>query len=98
MSYRLAGFLFLCAVLILGASCTKVGEPPQGSHTISVQALSRPDSVPSNWGKLISTSSCPEAKEWIQLWFQDDAGVIRMLAYNVQNNTLGDKAIVFHRD
>lgn len=98
MEHRVWACLLLGVILVAGISCTKIGEPVQGVQTLSVQALSAPGSIPAGWGKLISTSSSPAAKEWIQLWFQDDAGTIRMVAYNLENNTLSDKAVLFRRD
>jgi len=98
MQHRLGGCLLLCALLVSGVSCTKLGEPTQGANTLGVQDLPQAGPIPSSWGKLVSTSSSPVAKEWIQLWFQDDAGAIRMVAYNLENNTLADKAVLFGRD
>ena len=98
MNRRSVGILVISLILVLGASCTRLGEPARGENTLGVQALSQMGSIPANWGKLISTSSCPAAKEWIQLWFQDDAGIIRMVAYNLENNTLSDKAVLLRRD
>ncbi len=98
MYHRLSAYLLLGAILVFGLSCTKLGEPMQGEHTMGVQPLPQAGSIPANWGKLISTSNCAAAKEWIQLWFQDDAGVVRMVAYNLETNTLSDKAVLFHRD
>ena len=98
MNRRSVGILVFGMILVLGASCTRLGEPVQGEHTLAVQSLPQMGSIPANWGKLISTSSCPAAKEWIQLWFQDDAGIIRMVTYNLENNTLSDKAVLLPRD
>ena len=96
--FTMIGVGLLCATVILGVSCTRIGEPAQGEHTLEIQVLSQAGSIPGNWGKLVSTSACPAAKDWIQLWFQDDAGVVRMVAYNLVDNTLADKAILFHLD
>ena len=98
MNHRLGAYLLMAAILVFGASCTKLGEPTQGENTLEVQTLPQAGSIPANWGKLISTSNCAVAKEWIQLWFQDDAGVVRMVAYNLETNTLSDRAVLFHRD
>jgi hypothetical protein len=98
MSRRILGILGIGVILILGVSCQRLGEPVRGGLTLGVQALTQAGSIPASWGKLISTSSCPAAKEWIQLWFQDDAGTVRMVAYNLEKNTLFGEAILFRRD
>ncbi|HPW18347.1 MAG TPA: hypothetical protein PLP83_08205 [Candidatus Aminicenantes bacterium] len=97
MFRRIGACLLLSAFLGLGASCTRLDEPPQGEHTLGVQPLPQVGSIPADWGDLVSTSSYPIAKEWVQLWFQDDAGTVRMVAYNLDSNTLSTKAILIER-
>jgi hypothetical protein len=98
MSRRILGVLGIGMVLMLGVSCQRLGEPARGEQALKVQVLEHTGSIPASWGKLVTTSSCPAAKEWIQLWFQDDAGNLRMVAYNLEKNTLLGQAILFPRD
>jgi hypothetical protein len=56
------------------------------------------DSIPSSWGKRVSVSSCPGIENWVQLWFQDDAGTIHVAPYNVRDNYLLSQVSVIRRD
>ncbi len=59
MFHRFLGCLVLCAVLLAGASCTRLGEPGPGEQTLALQTLTQTDSIPAEWGKLVSVSSSP---------------------------------------
>jgi hypothetical protein len=45
-------------------------------------------SIPLRYGKLISVSSVGEYPEFLQLWFQDEMGVIRMVRYSINENRI----------
>jgi hypothetical protein len=98
MTRKMLGLLGIGMILVLAVSCQRLGEPAGGDRAMGVQKMVQAGSIPASWGKLVSTSSCPAAREWIQLWFQDDAGVVRMAAYNLEKNTLLGEAVVFPRD
>ena len=98
MYLRIAGFLILCAALLVGVSCAKLGEPGAADVALARQELTKPDSIPAEWGKLVSVSSCPAFEKWVQLWFQDEEGVVRMVPYNVSSNYLAGQAHVIGRD
>jgi hypothetical protein len=82
------GICLVGATLVLFAvSCTKLpntGTPGKGD--IAVEPLAEMDSIPSNWGNLISVNNVPEWGPLFQLWFQDEKGTVRMVALNVQTN------------
>jgi hypothetical protein len=98
MSHRVTGCFVLAVILILGASCTRLGEPGPGEQKLALENLTRADSVPASWGKLVSVSSVPGQEKWALLWFQDDEGVIRILTYNVNDNYLSIQARIIKRD
>jgi len=88
----------VCVVLLAGVSCTRLGEPTSGEQTLALQTLTRTDSIPAAWGKLVSVSSSPGIEDLVQLWFQDDAGIIRMAHYNVKDNFLSKQVRMIGRD
>lgn len=98
MYQRLVGCLVLFTILLFGMSCTKLGEPGPGEQKLMPTELTKTDSIPADWGKLISVSSTPGIDRWAQLWFQDDEGVIRIVAYNVRDNYLSRQARTIQRD
>jgi hypothetical protein len=98
MSHRFLGCLVVCAVLLAGASCTRLGEPGSDEQPLTLQTLTQTDSIPAAWGKLVSVSSSPGIADLVQLWFQDDAGIIRMAHYNVKNNYLSKQVRMIGRD
>lgn len=98
MSQRFAGCLVVLAVLASGVSCTRMGQPRAGEQVLATQDLKEADSIPLAWGKMISVSSVPGAQNWVQLWFQDDEGTIRMVPYNVTDNLLSSQARIIPRD
>jgi len=95
---RFAAAFVVIAILAFGAACKKMGEPGTGEQTLSMEELPRADSIPREWGKLISVSSIPGIENWAQLWFEDDEGRIRIAAYNVRNNYLSKQARIIRRD
>jgi hypothetical protein len=88
----------MSVILIFGMSCTKLGEPGLAEQTLVLQKMTQTDSIPANWGKLVSVSSVPGVEHWAQLWFQDDEGTIRILPYNVSNNYLSSQARIIRRN
>ena len=98
MSQRLTGCLVMAVILVLGASCTRLGEAGSGEQKLVLENLTRPDSIPAKWGKLVSVSSVQSEEKWAQLWFQDDEGIIRIVPYNVSDNYLSNQARIIRRD
>lgn len=98
MCYRRSVFVLLCLSLILSASCTKLRTPFPGEQALERQVLPQKDAIPAEWGKLISASNSPSFPNWIQLWFQDDAGLVRMVPYNIDRNILAPDVVLFRRN
>jgi hypothetical protein len=88
----------MSAVLILGVSCAKIGEPGATEQKLVLEKLTQTDAIPAKWGKLVSVSSAPGIEIWVQLWFQDDEGVIRVVPYNVRDNYLSSQARIINRN
>ncbi|NIM20307.1 MAG: hypothetical protein GTO51_08765 [Candidatus Latescibacteria bacterium] len=98
MSRRASIYLGIAVLVILNISCAKLTEEkPVTMGAVAVEELPFEDSFPSNWGKLITVSSAPDIRHWVQLWFEDDEGNIRMATYNIIQNELSDQVRVFHR-
>jgi hypothetical protein len=98
MTQRLGMCVFLSTALLFAASCTKYGEPGPGEQKFAVERLPQPNVVPASWGKLVATSSNASAENWIQLWFQDDGGNIRMVGYNARDRFLSLDGVLIRRN
>ena len=87
MSHR-AGMRLVAGVLVLLAlSCAKLPEPPTlAQKSVEVAKLPDENAIPMEWGNLISVSSVPTYPSSVQLWFQDEKGTIRMVAYGLETH------------
>lgn len=85
MLSRIGIFLILMTIVLLTLSCAKVGSV-SGEGDLVSEALPNVDSIPSKYGNLVSVSSVTEYPDWVQLWFQDENGNIRMVRYSVREN------------
>lgn len=90
----LIGVLFI----IFTISCTKLPESTiEVEGNLSMESVDIGDSIPLEWGDLISVSNVNKYEDWVQLWFQDNEGNIFMLSYNISQNRFFDRVKVLHR-
>jgi hypothetical protein len=97
--YRQTCIWFLVAVLLLPAlSCTRLPEESaQKGVMVGSEQLPALDSIPSEWGKLVSVTTNPAYPGWFQLWFQDETSTVRMVAFDLQTKQFNSNAIVLPR-
>ena len=87
MSHRTGRFLLAGVLVLLALSCAKLPEPASPPKEGFAQ-LPDGTTIPSDWGNLVSTSSVPLYQDLVQLWFQDEKGMIHMVVYNLRTNQL----------
>ena len=69
--YLIAGAaIFLCLICM---SCERLPKQISGTDLTDLS------SIPASYGNLISVTSIPAYPEWVQMWFQDTAGTIRIV-------------------
>ena len=74
-------------LILLTLSCAKLPEAPTiEKGDLIKESVPHVDSIPFEWGPLVSVSSVPQFPTWVQLWCQDKEGNIRMLPYNIRTN------------
>lgn len=97
--YRQTCILLLVAVLLLPAfSCTRLPEKPgQEGVTVGSEQLPAVDSVPPEWGKLVSVTTNPAYPGWFQLWFEDETSTVRMVAFNLRTKQFDSNVTVLPR-
>ena len=99
MLHRKAICLLVVVFLFPIISCTRLKDesPPKGMVLLGREKLPALDSVPLEWGKLVSVSTTPIFEGILQLWFQDENGKVRMVAIDIANRSLMPNAIVVPR-
>ncbi len=89
MLSRIGIFLIIVILIFLSLSCAKIDQPAAPSEgNLVFKALPSPDSIPLEYGNLISVSSAAGFPHWVQLWFQDENGILRMVRYSIYENRL----------
>lgn len=88
-------------VVVLGLlvlSCAKIDEQTTvvGGNNVR-EPIPDDGTIPLEWGKLISVSNEPDFESWVQLWFQDEEGTVRMVPYSVKHNRFAQNARVIRR-
>jgi hypothetical protein len=87
MSSRKTIFLSLIMVALLPLSCTKLDKMmEEGTETLVEEKLPEDGSIPSEYGNLVSVSSVVAFPDFMQLWFQDEKGDLRMVRYSISAN------------
>jgi hypothetical protein len=85
-------------LLVLQLSCTKL---PQGLATTEgsfpTEKVIQTNSIPPEWGKLISVAISPDFPRVSQLWFQDEKGDIHLAFYDLSQNKLSPNVVVLRR-
>ena len=98
MLHRKAICLLVVVFLFPIISCTRLDKgPPKGTVSLGTEKLPALDSIPLEWGKLVSVSATPIYNGILQLWFQDENGKVRMVPFDIQNNRLISDAVVVPR-
>ena len=87
---------FFMILVVLQLSCTKL-QTPAKEGALPMERLIQTNSIPSEWGKLISVAISPDFPRRVQLWLQDEKGNIHLAFYDMVQNRLSPDAIVFRR-
>jgi hypothetical protein len=92
---RHAGLILACLLLIccFGVACEK-----QTDLWESEVAFSEPlPEIPAEYGELEAVTTIPEYPGWFQMWFEDDAGTIRIVRVQLFNNQMPTEVKVIPR-
>lgn len=83
----------LCSASI---SCSRVEESVQGN--LQTVKLTKPDSIPIEYGSLVSVTANPQFSRWAQLWFVDDDETIRVVTVGYFDKIMQEKVTVIPRN
>jgi len=84
VSVLLAGF---------GVSCEKTAPEVSASAELTAPLTE----IPASYGSLEAVTAVPEYPGWFQLWFQDDAGTIRIVKVQMAKNLLHKQVKTINR-
>ncbi len=62
--------LVMCSVVF---TCQKINPPTNAADYSDIKT------IPLSYGTLVSVTSIPAYPEWVQMWFQDNAGNIKIV-------------------
>src|SRR4030042_4235682 len=93
MLYRKTICLLVIVLLLSILSCTRLEVAPKGGP-VGTEKLPTLDSIPLEWGKLVSVSAHASYEGYFQLWFQDENGKIRMVRFSLKERSLVPEAVV----
>ena len=86
------------AALLVAGSCAKLPQKPvKADGAVALVQMAQKDAVPAEWGEAFAVSSEPSNPGWLQIWFRDSDGTVRMVTYNLRTNSLGREAAIFRR-
>ncbi len=73
--------------LLIATSCAKLPEKPAPlrGDVAYVQMVAK-DAIPADWGHLVAVSNSADSGHVFQLWFEDEAGAVRVAFYDVRAN------------
>ena len=92
--HRVAGILVLVIGALLTASCAKMSAPTATPGGIPTEVLTARDTVPLEWGSLVSVSSVAEYPDLVQLWFEDREGTIRYVVMSLRTHELRNAHVI----
>ena len=91
---RFSAMVFVCVLLVgIGSSCEKrtAGAEANAEQTVPL------GDIPASYGSLEAVTVVPEYLGWQQLWFQDNAGTIRIVRINMARNVMHSQIKTINR-
>jgi hypothetical protein len=79
MSRQAIGLALVLALAVMATACQKLPDQSAGGAQLPRETLTRPDAIPAAWGNLVAVSSVDQYPDLVQLWFQDEQKVIRVV-------------------
>jgi len=98
MSRQTCIWLLVAVLLLPAVSCTKLSEKSaQEGAVLGSEQLPALDSVPPEWGKLVSVTTNSAFPGWFQLWFEDETSTVRMVAFDLRTKQFNSDVLILPR-
>jgi hypothetical protein len=87
----------LLPVAVAACGRTQAGAlRDEGGEDVPIEALAS-NQIPQSWGRLVSVTVDPLHANGVVLWFEDDAGQVRMIAYDRAEHRLWKDGRIIRR-
>ncbi len=97
MLCRIGGYLLVAALVLSAVSCSELRQTtPREGPSVTIEEMPYSNSVPLEWGQLISVTA-DVAWPAATLWFQNEAGEVRLVGYHHESRRLVDSVAVIGR-
>jgi len=94
---RLSLIVLLLAVTLLVA-CEPLNTPPPDTPVLGSDRIAADGTIPAAFGRLVGVTTTEGYREsYAQLWFEDDAGTIRIVYVHVDDRRLDPSVDVIRR-
>ena len=82
------GALVCAAIVMAMPGCRPLETSGEKSGGLPAEALPSTSVIPASWGRLAGVSSAANYPDLVQLWFEDDSGVVRLAVFRVTTGEL----------
>lgn len=90
--------LLILLALLLALSCAKLPEKPAAVRgDIAYVHMVAKDAIPAAWGRLVTVSNSADFGHVFQLWFEDEAGTVRVAFYDMRTNSFQNEGRLIPR-
>ena len=91
---RFTGLILACGLLAcVGLGCERIKAPTEDISGIASVLTS----IPADYGELEAVTSLAEYPGWFQLWFEDEAGTIRIVRVKLFENLMHNQVKTIER-
>jgi len=86
--------VLVCVLLVgFGVSCEKTATEASANPELAVPLTE----IPASYGSLEAVTAVSEYPGWFQLWFQDEAGTIRIVRVQMAQNLMHKQVKTINR-
>jgi hypothetical protein len=87
MSVRLSGAMMAFGLVLSVAACERLprAAEPGTPGSVPGESLATTNTLPAEWGRLVSVTHPEWASRTSLLWFEDDGGTVRVANYDHQS-------------
>ncbi|MDH4155762.1 MAG: hypothetical protein OEW00_00600 [candidate division Zixibacteria bacterium] len=83
--------LTVVIIVIVGISCERT------DRELDMTILSDLEGIPMEYGELVAVTTIAKYPEWVQLWFKDEEGTIRMVRIHFEAELIHNDVKVIPR-
>ena len=81
---RVGRYAVATALFLVALSCAELPGPETGGEQVPQETLPSPVAIPAEWGDLVSVTTGVRFASGSLLWFEDQAGTVRMVGTPLQ--------------